>query len=200
MSYEILPCDMNAKADVDSGVYELHYQLQPGDVVLDIGAHVGFFTEHALAKIGGNGFILAFEPSPRNFRILEQKFSHFKNVRLVEAACGNSNGSSILWMNHENSGGSSIFRNEQHSGTASIAMVKASEYIEKSPRFVKCDAEDAELLILSDLMTRLDAPVDLAIEIHAEQLYVECKKLLLGHGYEFIDGPSHIGVNYARKV
>eukprot|EP01012_Entosiphon_sulcatum_P016758 TRINITY_DN21645_c0_g1_i3.p1 TRINITY_DN21645_c0_g1~~TRINITY_DN21645_c0_g1_i3.p1 ORF type:complete len:1026 (-),score=99.72 TRINITY_DN21645_c0_g1_i3:48-3125(-) len=43
--------------------------LQPGDVVVDVGAHIGTFAMHLLA-LYPQVTVLAFEPIPRNFRYL----------------------------------------------------------------------------------------------------------------------------------
>lgn len=45
--------------------------LRRGDVVVDVGAHVGFFTLLAARLVGPDGHIRAFEPVPTNFEALE---------------------------------------------------------------------------------------------------------------------------------
>src|SRR5258707_1235512 len=40
--------------------------LQPGDAVIDAGAHIGFFTMHMAAAVGPSGRVYAFEPLDRN--------------------------------------------------------------------------------------------------------------------------------------
>ena len=44
--------------------------LRPGMVVLDLGAHHGFYTLLASRKVGPKGRVIAFEPSPRERRRL----------------------------------------------------------------------------------------------------------------------------------
>ncbi len=44
--------------------------LQPGDVFLDAGANIGYFTVLAAASVGAHGHVYAFEPEPRNFQLL----------------------------------------------------------------------------------------------------------------------------------
>ena len=44
--------------------------LKEGDVCIDVGANVGFYTLLTSALVGESGRIYAFEPTPRTFHIL----------------------------------------------------------------------------------------------------------------------------------
>src|SRR5438128_75614 len=45
-------------------------QVQPGDVCVDVGAHVGLFTMHMAARAGPSGRVHAFEPYDPNADLL----------------------------------------------------------------------------------------------------------------------------------
>ena len=45
----------------------LRKQLRPGDVAVDVGAHVGFLTAIMANAVGPKGRVYAFEPDPRSF-------------------------------------------------------------------------------------------------------------------------------------
>jgi FkbM family methyltransferase len=47
-------------------------RLRPGDVVLDIGANIGWFSLVAAKHIGKTGRVHAFEPSPETARMLKR--------------------------------------------------------------------------------------------------------------------------------
>jgi FkbM family methyltransferase len=78
--------------------------VHPGDTVLDIGAHIGY---HALALarlVGDNGKVIALEPDPVNFSLLEKniRVNQYSNVtafrtkisgRTSDAANGSDGGS-----------------------------------------------------------------------------------------------------------
>ena len=44
--------------------------LQPGDTVVDVGAHVGYYSLLAGRVVGPTGRVFAFEPEPSNYRRL----------------------------------------------------------------------------------------------------------------------------------
>lgn len=50
--------------------------LQPGMTVIDIGAHIGYYSLLFAKLVGPRGSVFSFEPLPANFALLE------KNVRL----------------------------------------------------------------------------------------------------------------------
>ena len=56
------------------GVYEsAAVRIQPGDTVIDCGAHVGVFSRYALNQ--GAGRVIAVEPDPVNLICLEENFA-----------------------------------------------------------------------------------------------------------------------------
>lgn len=60
--------------------------INPGDVVLDLGANEGFHTLHFASLVGDTGCIHAFEPNPSHWRNL---LGH-NNVRLWPMAVGDT--------------------------------------------------------------------------------------------------------------
>ncbi len=194
------PGDDNAKSDVASGVYERHYQLQAGDDVLDLGAHVGYFTEMASEKVGPMGRVIAFEPHPDNFKLLQERVGSALNVTVINAAVGGSERMVLLHHNTGNTGGHSIYKNGQHSKHFIVPCVKSSEYLEDlQVRFVKCDTEGSELEILRDLVPVLMPPIDIAFEAHSAELYAACKELLTSNGFKFEPMTVNVDVCYAWK-
>lgn len=60
-------------------------RLRPGDLVIDLGANVGIYTEK-FAATGAD--VIAFEPDPHAFSLLQKRVGALGNVRLIPAAAG----------------------------------------------------------------------------------------------------------------
>ena len=56
--------------------YIIDRTVGPGDVVLDVGANIGYYTIMIARRVGSSGKIYAMEPEPRNFDLLQ------RNIRL----------------------------------------------------------------------------------------------------------------------
>jgi FkbM family methyltransferase len=72
--------------------------VQPGSVVLDIGAHLGYFTALA-ARRGAN--VIAFEPNPRTLPYLRRNVERnavADRVRIVERAVGAERGTATFFL------------------------------------------------------------------------------------------------------
>lgn len=68
-------------------------RLRQGDVVMDVGAHLGTFTRFALDR--GASVVVMIEPQPTNARCLERTFAGelaSRRVHLVEAAAWHTSG------------------------------------------------------------------------------------------------------------
>ena len=83
----VMPNDYIGKLIIDSKTYEPHITavirkvLKEGDVFLDIGANIGYFTMLASSVVKGKGKVIAIEPNPQNLQLiysslLENKISN----------------------------------------------------------------------------------------------------------------------------
>ena len=78
--------------------YETRYDnsfsstLNLGDCVWDVGANIGYYTRLFSQRVGGNGSVFAFEPSPVNFARLTESCADLYNTTLIQFALGRENG------------------------------------------------------------------------------------------------------------
>jgi FkbM family methyltransferase len=81
-------------------------RVQPAMTVIDAGAHVGYFTCQAARLTGPRGLVLAFEPAPRNFQLLQANVwrNGFTNVVCFPWALGAEPGLAELRLSATNTG------------------------------------------------------------------------------------------------
>jgi FkbM family methyltransferase len=81
----------------------------PGMTALDIGAHVGYYTRLLSARVGGSGRVLAFEPNPRTFATLERNVQGLSNVRPIQLALTDREGTGQMYDGLPSSGATSFY-------------------------------------------------------------------------------------------
>ena len=67
--------------------------LQPGMTFLDVGAHIGYFSALARWRVGPEGLVHAFEPTPRTFDVLSRNLGAYPNVFFNRSAAAAKAGS-----------------------------------------------------------------------------------------------------------
>src|SRR3989344_2665787 len=67
--------------------------LKKGDVFVDVGAHIGYFTLLASKIVGPVGRVYAFEPNTNNFKLLQKnvKRNKLNNVICINKAIADKN-------------------------------------------------------------------------------------------------------------
>lgn len=151
--------------------------LRPGDIAIDIGAHVGYFTMLFRLAVGEQGRVFAFEPLPESYRRLLQNVlcNGFVNVLPLPLAIADRACTAHFHVNRQNEGESSLFAN---SGPA-VGPVQVTslddlfrEDLPVRPRLMKIDAEGAEILVLKggDAWFRRQGPDIVIIEINRDAL------------------------------
>lgn len=89
------------------GLYErgptrlVHDYLQPGMVVVDVGANVGYYTLLALSRVGDRGHVIAIEPAPRPRQRLSATVAGVPNVTILANALGAERRIGTLYLDRE---------------------------------------------------------------------------------------------------
>lgn len=158
---------------------ETAYQLdeidfQPGDVAIDIGAHVGIVSIYLAKKFPGIQ-VYAIEPTTENFERLQRnlKANGVKNVLAVNrAVSGDGRDLTISGDPSINTGGISAFTTPNgHSQTISSIMLGnfMSNHNLKQLKLLKIDCEGAEYEILESAESFLHQIDHLRGEFHINQ-------------------------------
>ena len=159
--------------------------LAPGDVCLDVGAHIGYYTLLASKLVGPRGRVYAFEPSPRAHAELAANVARnaATNVIALNVAAGAEPGTAILYEGPGGSGNSSLsprLLESPHAGRAEeytpveVTVATLESLVPRDAfrrgRMIKVDVEGYEVEALRGLERILDegARVALVVELSPE--------------------------------
>jgi FkbM family methyltransferase len=166
--------------DYERGVAALVSKtVKPGDIFIDVGANIGFFTLYAARCVGPSGRVIAFEPDLENIALLNRNIleNGFGDRVVCEAkALSDKPGTLVLYRSAHNGGdhttydrqaGIATFASEgkldvhgaydQHSATdpripVSIEAVSLDSYLgDGRVDFIKMDVQGAEGLALKGM-------------------------------------------------
>lgn len=185
--------DVDARDDVGRfiyyfGVWEPHLtrflerRLKPGDVFVDIGANVGYFSTLASALVGDHGRVVAIEAIPRTFEVLQRNIAqnHLHNVRAVNAAVWDKEETLTFFISPDTIDGTSTVTArmaerkhlQERCEVAAVPLISLLTAEEVSgTRLVKIDVEGAERRLLQDLGGLVDRgrkDVEFVVEVTAE--------------------------------
>lgn len=129
--------------------------LEPGDVVIDVGANIGYYTLLAARRVGPTGHVYAFEPEPRAFAILQRNvaLNGYTNVTLVAKALGRSPGTLRLYLAKRNRGDHRVYDPTGKREAIDVEVVTLDEVLAAEPParidLIKIDTQGAECSILA---------------------------------------------------
>lgn len=146
----------------EPGMMRLFSRLvQPGMVVVDIGAHIGIYTLYALRLLSGHGRVYSFEPTPRTFALLHDNvqvngFLESGMIHFDRRAVSDRAGAATFTAYAANSGHNTLFAGAASGETLTVETVTLDEALAQEPRIdvIKIDAEGGEPFILRG-MTRI---------------------------------------------
>jgi FkbM family methyltransferase len=100
--------------------------VKKGDVVLDVGANIGYYTLQFARLVGESGRVFAFEPDPTNFSLLRRNVQRngYRNVELIQKAVTAQSGAIQLYLCEENRGDHRAY--DSHDGRPSITIESVS--------------------------------------------------------------------------
>lgn len=144
----------------------LDHFLKPGMKVIDIGANEGCYSVFCGAKVGKNGKVWAFEPSPREFAVLKANADQnpHLNISCFPIALGNKNGTEKLRIaegvhsGQNTLGEFSYSINELDCAVVSLRRLDDLFFEYKPDRIdlIKIDVEGAEGLVLEGARRTLE--------------------------------------------
>ena len=124
-------------------------EIHSGDVVLDIGAHIGYYTLQFANLVGPTGKVYAFEPEPKNFELLKKnvQINKHDNVVLIQKIVSDKDGIVEFFISKFDSIGNKLFKSNEAGSSIKIESTTLDEYfkdLKKKIDFIKMDIQGGE--------------------------------------------------------
>lgn len=152
--------------------------INPGDTVVDLGAHIGTFAIPIAKKVGASGRVLAVEGDRELFEVLNKNIALNQVDNIITSANAIVGDSSTLKVRRESVPGNTgagfyVTDDTSRQSTCDAAELLTSHGL-KAPQFIKIDIEGMELFALNSLKELLAK--------HRPALYLEIvRKQLARH-------------------
>jgi FkbM family methyltransferase len=144
--------------------------IRGGDVVWDVGANVGLYTRLFVERVGRDGRVIAFEPSPRAFAQLQSSFATEPSVILQEVALSDFDGETDFFIAERGSTVTDSLVAHSEKSASIRTAVKRGDTIcsHDAPAIIKIDVEGAELEVLKGMTKTLLNPIvrGIFVEVH----------------------------------
>ena len=168
--------------------------LNEGDVVLDIGANIGYYVLVESRLVGESGRVYAVEPVAQNFDVLLKnvRLNNLKNVSEFRFAFGEEEARSSIYISDKSnlcsmikdSVGGSVVGEEE----VPVTSVDAFFNDRMPPNFIRMDVEGYEYHIFRGMQKILAGDVKILVELHPWPPYMAPQKL-----QELLDILEHNG-------
>jgi len=177
-------------------------EIKKDDIILDIGANIGYYTLIFAKLVGKHGKVFAFEPDQSNFLLLKRnvEINGYENVVLIEKAIFNKTGKTKLYLSEIAAIDHRIYDPTYKRESRKCVTVEAiciDDYFKNYTGkidFIKMDIQGAEGIAFQGMLNLLKkSDVKLIVEFFPNGLKAagtdpeECLKLLVGLGFELYD-------------
>jgi len=187
-------------------VYEKVRKLKKGDVVVDVGAHVGLFTFKAVIR--GSTMVVSIEPHPVNYKFLTININIAgvsSQVIPVRLALSNSKGYAKICAERLGASAGATTKADYSrfkcfnvpTETLDDLLVKLG--LSDKVTFIKIDVEGAELEVLqgADKILKKGNICVAVAAYHYPSEYLDVARYLKGKGFKVFSDGSYV---YACKV
>lgn len=185
-----LPASRGKILRIINGTYEREQtrlfvqHVRPGATVLDVGAHVGYYTVLSAVLAGPSGRVHAFEPNPRNAEFLRRhvRINRLDTVRVEQAAVSDHEGTARFHF-----GTGSGTGHLADAGALEVRTLRLDDYCAQhalAPAAIKIDVEGAEMSVLAgafDTLARHHPTIFLST--HGPEVHAASTGFLRGMGY-----------------
>lgn len=170
--------------------------IEPDDIVVEIGANVGEFT---LMASGKAKIVFSFDPDPDCYYCLNENTRNLPNVEVIKAGASNETGTKVFYLSSEDAD-SSLIAPKTFSGKIVIDTVRLDIWMQtigiEKIDFLKLEAEGAEIEVLEGLGDKIDRvrkiSVDGGPERFGESTFNEVNLFLKERGFSTLVRGDHV--------
>lgn len=136
--------------------------LKEGDVFIDAGAHIGFYSLIASKRVGESGVVLAIEADSSMYKKLNRniKLNSIKNIKTFLKGLSNEKGVLTLNINNNNRGASSFLNRAKSSTTVKVDTLPLLDIIRDQGitkvKGIKIDIEGYEYKVLKGFFSSIE--------------------------------------------
>ncbi len=202
-------------------IQRFHRLVKPGDTVIEVGGHIGYFSVLYAQLVGAAGRVFVFEPGDNNLPYLRRNLAQHANAEIIEKAVSNQNGIVKFWLEDLSGQNNSMVENyhlldgnialaglgsDVHKREVQVPSVTLDTFIVQmqtknlSPQFIKIDVEGAELLVLQgaeNLLAQRKIPLMVEVTCDAAPIFAMMKeahyRLFFEDGREVTSAASMVG-------
>jgi FkbM family methyltransferase len=157
----------------EKGIYSAE-KIAAGQIIVDVGAHIGTFALMAGRRVGPTGRVLAFEPSPMTFELLRKNLeaNRMPWIWPNDFALADVAGTAQLFIADDgsNNPAADTLRAQDGRKAVSIRLQRLDDVMSERAMnrvdLLKIDVEGAELRVLDGAPKTLAATRRIVMEVH----------------------------------
>ena len=130
-------------------------EIHEGDIVIDVGANIGYYTLIFAQLVGSSGKVFAFEPESKNFEILKKniEINNYPNIVAEQKIVSDKSGIVKLFIAEHGIVGHRINQEKSSQKFIEVESIILDNYIKKlnldnKINFIKIDVEGSEPKVL----------------------------------------------------
>ena len=154
--------------------------IKEGDIVIDVGANIGYYTLIFAQLVGASGKVFAFEPEPKNFELLQKnvKVNDYSNTINENYAVSDSNGNVSLFLAKNGIVGHRISNFDINLNSILVKKITLDDYFTKlnlidKINFVKIDVEGFEFGVLKGMTRIIEKSKNLKLFLEFNRVGIE---------------------------
>lgn len=170
--------------------------LMPDDVVVDIGANVGYYALQEARLVCPKGHVYAIEPVGDSIETLKNniELNGYKNISVYQMACGAENGKTEIHICKKRNWSSIKQVNQRdYISSEEIEIITLDDFLKgkRQPDMIRMDVEGFEYDIIrgAENLLKSNRPLKIFVEMHFDIMVeksVELCEILKKYGFEVL--------------